>query len=339
MKSPRRTKKEGLIVIMAGVIICISIGYSFVKPAFNYLSGYLSKSEEVNANILLVEGWVSEPVIKTAYDEFNKNGYEYIITTGLKARNNYFELSENGFLVFNTGNILARKTGIGQHSIEIDSYSELEGDNCAHFNVYINDSLNAEFLASKSRKKYSIDYSGNLSEIDSITIQFTNDAIGDFGDRNLYIKELIIDNEITIPYYNSEFDAGRLDGKRRTSNNFDSNARQVKNRLISMGMDSSRVIATSGNKVRINRTLTSAVAFRDWQQSSEIKITGINILTVGMHARRTWMTYNKILDEKYKIGIISVPDSSHHLSRENRIMKALRETLGILYYWLILIPY
>ena len=136
---------------------------------------------------------------------------------------------------------------------------------------------------------------------------------------------------------NSEYDAGRLDGKRRTYNNYDSNAQRAKNLLISMGMDSVKVIATSGEKVKLNRTLTSALAFHDWERSAEINIRGINILTIGTHARRTWMTYNRILDEKYKIGIISVP--SGHQSRESRIKKTLRETLGILYYWLILIPY
>ena len=49
------------------------------------------------------------------------------------------------------------------------------------------------------------------------------------------------------------------------------------------------------------------------------------------------MTYNKILDEKYKIGIISLPDDkvSHG---KGRVLRTLRETLGIIYYWFILLP-
>ena len=87
-----------------------------------------------------------------------------------------------------------------------------------------------------------------------------------------------------------------------------SNAEFAKNRLLSMGIDSSLLIAIPGNKVKINRTLTSALAFRDWLKSTNIDIKGINIISMGTHARRTWMTYNKILNEKYKIGIISLPD-------------------------------
>ena len=332
-------KNRGLIIIITVFILCLSIAYFFVKPAFNYLSGYLSKSEAVNANILLVEGWISETDIEIAYEEFKRAGYDYIVTTGLKARDPYFEISENGFLIFYTNNIFDGITENRMHSIEVDAFSELDGENMAHFNFYINDSLITGFNASKSRNKYKISYFGNLASIDSFAIHFTNDAVGDFGDRNLYVKEIIIDKESTIPYINSEFDAGPIDGKRRISNNYDSNAQYVRNILISLGMDSSKVIATSGQKVKLNRTLTSALAFNDWLKTTQIDIKGINIITVGTHARRTWMTYNRILDEKFMIGIISIPDHSGNQSRESKIMKTVRETMGILYYWFILIPY
>jgi hypothetical protein len=339
MKSSDKRRKKGLFVLILVLLFCISAALFFVKPAFNYLTGYLSKSEEVKANILLVEGWISEPAIENACNEFKNNDYEYIVTTGLKIHEKYFKLSENGFLIFPTRKIFAGMNRDGQHSIEVDAYSSLDGENSARFNFYINDSLRSDFAASKKRKRYRVTYSGNLSEIDSIAVQFTNDDRGVFGDRNLYIKELIIDDKIIIPYTNSEFDAGKPDGKRRMSNHYDSNAQYVRNRLISMGIDSSKVIATSGNRVKINRTLTSALAFRDWLKTTKIKVTGINILTVGPHARRTWMTYNKILDEKFEIGIISAPDGYRHQSDSAIKFNTLRETIGILYYWLILIPY
>jgi hypothetical protein len=70
-----------------------------------------------------------------------------------------------------------------------------------------------------------------------------------------------------------------------------------------------------------------------------INVKGINIISMGTHTRRTWMTYNKILNEKYEIGIISLPDYNYNHSRFFRLFKTIRESLGIAYYWLILIPY
>jgi hypothetical protein len=92
-------------------------------------------------------------------------------------------------------------------------------------------------------------------------------------------------------------------------------------------------------RVRVNRTLTSALAFRDWIKTENPDINGINIISMGTHARRTWMTYNKILNEKYEIGIISLPDDSSLNSPAKKAFKTVRETLGIIYYWIILLPY
>ena len=331
-------KKKGLLIIL--FIFFLASGYLFVKPAFNYLSGYLAKSEQVKANILIVEGWLPDYALELANMEFRKNAYEYIITTGLLSITDYYMLSMEGYLIFYFKN---RFSGISEskgHSIEIEAFSELCGDNRAHFNVLINDSLVADFFAEKRKKKYRVRWEGYLKDIDSIIVQFTNDGVGEYGDRNLYVKGIIIDHKMQIPYHNnSEYDIGDLDGRSRIKNNFNSNAELARNRLMSMGIDSSLIIAVPGKKAKINRTLTSALAFRDWLNTSDIDVKGINIISVGTHARRTWMTYNKILNEKNVIGIISLPDNMNRNSRKSRIFKTLRETLGIFYYWLILIPY
>jgi hypothetical protein len=333
-------RKKGLLILLVLFVSGLFFSYFLIKPAFNYLSGFLSKSEQVKANILLVEGWIPDYAVKKAYEEYRNNGYEFIITTGLKSTSSYFELSEDGYLIFYPGNRFYGLSEYATHSITVHAYSELGGENRAHFNLYINNALEADFFAGKRKEKYGITWNGKLSDIDSILVQFTNDDKGDFGDRNLYVKEIIVDNKITIPYpYNSEFDASKLDGKRRIINNFNSNAELVRNKLVSMGIDSTRVIAAPCERVRVNRTLTSALAFRDWLRTSKINVNGINIITVGMHARRTWMTYNKILNEKYQIGIISIPEYTYNHSRLSKVLKALRETLGIIYYWIILIPY
>jgi hypothetical protein len=333
-------KKKGLQILLIIFLLALLPGYLFLKPAFNYISGFLSKSEQVNANVLIVEGWLPDYALEMAYDDYQKTGYDYIVTTGLKISSKYFRLAEEGYLIFHTKNILSGISGTGPHTIEVEAYSELEGDYCAHFNLYVNDSLAAGFFAEKKTKKYRISWSGNLNEIDSVLVQFNNDNMGDFGDINLFIKDIIIDNKITVPFLNnSEYDISELDGKRRGTNDVKSNAELARNRLISLGLDSSIIRDVPGRKVRINRTLTSALAFRDWLMTTNIDIKGIKIISMGTHARRTWMTYNRVLNEKYQIGIISLPDYKNTSSLRNRIIKTIRETLGIIYYWLILIPY
>jgi hypothetical protein len=333
-------RRKKLFVISSVFISIFLLGYIILKPAFNYLSGYLSKSEHVKANILVVEGWLPENALKMAYEEFKKNGYEYIVTTGLKTSINYFGLYENGFLIFYPNNRFSGINEAGNHSIEVDAFSELDGENRAHFNVYINDSNIASFYAEKRKGKYTINWKGRLDMVDSIMVQFDNDSWGKFGDRNLYVKEINVDHKIPIPYMdNSVYSVFYPGGEERIKNNYNSNAELARNRLISMGINSSQIIAIPGETVIVNRTLTSALAFRDWLKQTNKDIRGINIISMGAHARRTWMIYNRILQEKYPIGIISLPDYTYTQSRIYRIIKNIRETLGIIYYWIILIPY
>jgi hypothetical protein len=333
-------RKKGLLFVSIIISSALIVGLFIINPSFNYLSDYLEKSEKVKANILIVEGWLPENALEMTYSEFRKNGYDYIITTGLQTPINYYGLFSNGFLVFYSKNSLSGINENGLHSIEIDAFSELGGDNRAHFNLFINDSLTAEFYVEKKENKYQTNWKGSLNNIDSIMVQFDNDSWGDFGDRNLFVKDINIDHKITIPNLNkSESVVLKVGRERSILNNFNSNAELSRYRLISMGIDSSQIKATPGKRVNINRTLTSALSFRDWLKTTKIEIKGINIISLGAHTRRTWMIYNRILHKKYEIGIISLPDYHFNHSRSYRILKTVRETLGIIYYWFILIPY
>ena len=333
-------RKRGLFISVIIFVSVLSLTYLLINPAFNYMSGYLSKSEEVKANILIVEGWLPDHALEMAYNEFHIHNYEYIVTTGIISYESYFKFYNNGYLIFYTQKLLSGMGESGTHSIEVDAFSELGGGNRAHFNLFINDSLVADYIAEIRKKIVSFSWKGNLKEIDSIMVQFDNDSLGDFEDRNLFVKEIKIDDKITIPYLNnSEYDMLKLDGKQRFINNYNSNAEFARYRLLLMGIDSSQIVATSGESVKINRTLASALAFRDWLKKTNVNIKGINIISQGAHARRTLMTYNKILDEKYKIGIISLPENKNQFYSKRSVFKTLRETLGIIYYWFILIPY
>ncbi len=328
-----------LVTIFALVTI---VSYLVLKPAFSYLSGYLSKSEHVKADILVVEGWLPHFAMEMTYKEYLENNYEYVVTTGVRYTPSYYKISDNGYLKFYTHDLLSGENKMAHHSIEIKAFSDMGGSNRAHFNFFVNDSLTSDFLTDRCRKGYIAKWYGRLKDIDSVMVQYDNDVYEPPLDRNLSVKEVVFDNKITVPYlFHSEYDMLQLNGKLRFRNNLTSTAQFARAKLISLGLDSTRIIEVSAGKRGINRTLTSALAFRDWLSSNSEgrKIKGINIVTLGPHARRTWMTYNKILNEKYQIGIISIPDTDGVTSDKRKVFNTLRETLGIIYYWFILIPY
>lgn len=333
-------QRKKVLIILICFIVILAFKYVLVKPAFNYLGGYLSKSDQVKSNILVVEGWLPEYDLELANDEYIKNRYDYVVTTGLKYSSEYYPLYMNGYLIFYTRDKLKSLNNTEQHLIEVDAYSELGGRHSAHFNFFVNNLQVADFYAEKHKQLFPVSWVGSLNDIDSLMVEFNNDDIGSFGDINLYVKEIIVDHKIKIPFQNnSEYNLGVLAQRKRVVNDFTSYAELAKNRLMSMGIASSHIISIPCNKVIINRTLTSALAFRDWLKTTKIDVKAINIISMGTHARRTWMTYNKILNEKYNIGIISLPDYGIGQSRNMKRLKTLREAVAIIYYWFILLPY
>lgn len=302
---------------------------------------FLGGSHRVKANVLLVEGWLTQETLEMANQELNDTGYKLIITTGIISKNlEYCRIPMNGYLIFNTKKFTNNSSGISKHSFGINARSEAGGIYLAHFKFYVNDSLINEYTTSKESVIYKAEWTGDLRNVDSVVVRFDNDLSDGKGDRNLYVKEILIDDSIRIPYqFNSVYDIGLPDGKDIEINNFYSNAELARNRLISMGIDSSRIIAVPANKVVFNRTLTSALAFRSWLKQNNTGITGINILSEGVHARRTWMTYKHILRKTTNVGIISLHENEVVSGHNHGIKAVLYEIAGLIYYSIVLLPY
>ena len=334
MYKPSRKKKFGKAL---GTIF--ASGFLLIFLVHFFYSGFPEKTKKTDANILIVEGYLPTPALEKVKNEFQHEGYDMLIITGLNFPDNYYQVSSDGYLIFYPKFIFTGTQAHGSHIIEVNAFSELGCGERAHFNFFVNDSLFADFFARKREKKYGIRWKGRLEDIDSLMIQFDNDRVSKRGDRNLYVKEIIIDHKIIIPYlYNSVYDIGSLDGENKIINNFSSNAEETRNDLIGMGVDSSRILAIPGEGTYINRTLKSAITLRDWLISSKIKVRGINMISFGPHARRKWMIYSIILGRDYNVGIISFPDFNKPDFLENIIIE-LREFFGLVYYWIILIFY
>jgi hypothetical protein len=336
-----RTKSGLSIKIIVSVTFLLAAISIFLAALMPGTSEFLSKTDNVEANVLVVEGWLPQYGFELAYKEFKDHNYDLIVTTGIKSPDlDFCQVAMNGYLIFYPNLSDPAKDQRKEHFIEVVAHSEMGGTYSTHFSFFVNDSMIKDFTADEKVRKYGIVWEGALSEIDSVMIYFDNDAVDDFGDRNLYVRQIIFDNKIIIPYqFNSVFDAGRLDGENRIINNYKSIAEVARNSLIDLGVEPSRIEAVPGNRTRINRTLTSALALVDWLKASDRRVTGINVMSRGIHSRRTWMTYKSIINKAYKIGIISLPESSGTGPGKLKYDDVVVEVLSYIYYRIILIPY
>ncbi len=328
--------------ITAIIIIAVSTGILLLITEIRNrnLLHWLEPTKPVNANILIVEGWLPDRALDLAKTEIRKKQYDLVIPTGIQsAELDFCMMAMNGNLVFYPGKRYIFHRDSGSHKIDVIARSKMKGDLYrSHFNFYINDSLAGDFSADEIPRKYSVIWNRPLDEIDSLTIRFTNDYVDENGDRNLYISEIIIDNDITIPYnFNSVFDPGSPGGGDRITNNYVSHPEIIRKKLIESGIDPSRIIAVTGRRTNINRTLAGAIAFRDWLKISGYRSDGINIVTMGMHARRTWLAYRKVLGRTVPVGIIALPDTETRDPDNQSFKTILAEFLDLIYYHIILV--
>jgi hypothetical protein len=305
------------------------------------LPRFLSESHKVEANMLIIEGWLPEAAIEMIKSEVQNDKYDLILTAGIQSPELDFSMvAMNGYLIFYPAFLKTAGEDTADHLIEVTAKSKMGGIYKSHFNFYVNDSLVADFNADEKPRKFGIKWTGPLKDIDSIAFQFTNDMVDENGDRNLYVKEITIDNQLTIPYqYNSVFDIGLIGGTDRIVNDYQSHPQIIRNKLIAGGIDSSSVVAITGKRTGINRTLVSALAVRKWLRSTKPDVTGINVVSMGIHSRRTWLTYRKVLGKSSRTGIISLPGHATSENENSEVPGTLGETLDLVYYHIILLPY
>ncbi|MFM1941886.1 MAG: hypothetical protein RI897_868 [Verrucomicrobiota bacterium] len=105
--------------------------------------------------------------------------------------------------------------------------------------------------------------------------------------------------------------------------------------LLELGMNSNSLASAPAPNVLRNRTFVSATSVQDLLTQSHIHPAGINVISVGPHARRSYAVYQKVLAPHCPVGIISLPpqsyDPEHWWKSSDGIKTTISETAGWLY--------
>jgi hypothetical protein len=78
-----------------------------------------------------------------------------------------------------------------------------------------------------------------------------------------------------------------------------------------LGLDSHVVVAVPASQIRVDRTFASACALRRFLDSTGQRISGINVVSLGPHSRRSRLLFQKALGKRTKVGIYSYPDETY----------------------------
>ena len=114
-----------------------------------------------------------------------------------------------------------------------------------------------------------------------------------------------------------------------------SSAMLAANRLQELGMDKRRIIVLAVPKVSGHRTYASALALRNWLRDSKTQTTGVNVFTIGPHARKSLVLFTRALGPGIAVGVIAGTDDDYDPDRwwmsPRGIYVIFRKLLGYLY--------
>jgi uncharacterized SAM-binding protein YcdF (DUF218 family) len=115
----------------------------------------------------------------------------------------------------------------------------------------------------------------------------------------------------------------------------ESYAEMAANELVRLGIPRERVTVAISEKTERYRTFESAVAVWRTLRVAGIKPQGINIFTLGPHARRSLMVFTKVNWDVEKIGVIGWCPPEYQKERwwqsSDRSKDLIEEVAGYLY--------
>lgn len=98
--------------------------------------------------------------------------------------------------------------------------------------------------------------------------------------------------------------------------------------LVRMGMNKSAIKAVPAPSVWRDRTYSSALALKEWLLQHAANEASINLVTVGAHAKRSQLLFQKALGKDSRVGIIAIEGREYDPKRWWRSGNGARTVVG-----------
>lgn len=98
--------------------------------------------------------------------------------------------------------------------------------------------------------------------------------------------------------------------------------------LTESGVPGHSIAMPSLDRVERDRTLHGAIAVRRWLQDRGIRNAAIDLVSLGPHARRSRLLYEKALGEDFEVGVIAIVDRRFDAKLWWRSSAGVRTVIG-----------
>ena len=161
--------KRLLIFSTLFLLILLLLNY-FYRNNKNQIVDYLSVTRIVEAEYLIIEGWISDESMNNAIAEFKQNDYKSIIVTGGPLEP-YYLMSTEGFFEFSFP--VSKKLEKGD-TIQLDLKGTAVKNIFPHFTLFLNGTAVNEGYTSANWELYSYVTDSSFL-LNTLTVSFNND--------------------------------------------------------------------------------------------------------------------------------------------------------------------
>ncbi len=103
-------------------------------------------------------------------------------------------------------------------------------------------------------------------------------------------------------------------------------AQLAANTLRRVGMPEEKLVVLPSARVERDRTYTTALEVRDWLRRTK-SVEEVDVLSIGPHARRSWLLYKMALGQQWKVGVISFPRQEYDPNRWWKSSNGVRDVV------------
>ncbi|MBN2173209.1 MAG: YdcF family protein [Bacteroidales bacterium] len=331
-----------VLVILSLILLLLLSGWALPR--------FLKFKKPVSTHNILLESWISAFEIEQAVQEFGSDPENRFFLVGMEypddfefpfALKDYNLVDENGIWLYTNSSLIIQlpdkpsyRKGDTLH-VSIEAKGQQAGGEFAHFNVVVEGHIIGGNFTTENEQEYIFQYILPIEKFNSIAIRFNNDLGTEEADRNLNIGAVRVDDFVIFPR-TASVEITREQNCKTTG--YISLADEVADYLVKLGIDRARICIIRFNHEIRNKTREAALAFKN---SSSLKnVDNINVVTSGIHSRRTWVTYRKVLGDNMDVGVVYFADSSIqtkvNIWNRNDYLTTFNEFLSYLANWITL---
>lgn len=249
---------------------------------------YLSITERSGGDVLVVEGWMEEPELRQAFQIATDTRYHHLYTTGTVRPFAYYLRDHEGLIV-------PADSAIGRH-LRI----HVSGTGSAGFSLMAGGDTLLHAGVSAAGQAYDTELPVGS---DTLWIRSWNTAPNDPTAANIFILYLRVDDR-NVHELRPDPLFVRADGSLAPA--WPTYADRARGLLVDYGMAPERITAVPGHGRLGRRSWSNATSFAT--QARKDGVQTFDIVTVGVHARRSRNLYRKACGPGATVGVISIPD-------------------------------